>query len=69
MTQSESLLTVEEVANYVKLHVETVRRLIREGKIPALRIGGRWRVHKNDLEKRGKQNAPGNKRQKANKPI
>lgn len=37
------LWTVDEAAHYLKYHAETVRRLARLGRIPVLRVGGRWR--------------------------
>lgn len=41
--------TVEEVAKALKLHPYTIRRLIRERKIPAFKIGGQWRFKKDDI--------------------
>lgn len=41
--------TVEEVAKALKLHPYTIRRLIRERKIPAFKIGGQWRFKKGDI--------------------
>ena len=43
--------TVEEVAQALKLHPYTIRRLCREGKIPAFKFGGQWRFKKEDIEK------------------
>ena len=43
--------TVEEVAKALKLHPYTVRRLIREGKMPAFKAGGQWRFRKDDIER------------------
>ncbi len=40
----ESMLTVEEVADLLKVNATTVRRLAARGKIPALRIGRCWRI-------------------------
>jgi excisionase family DNA binding protein len=43
--------TVEEVAKALKIHPYTVRRLVREGKIPAFKVGGQWRFRKDDIDK------------------
>ncbi|MCK4326117.1 helix-turn-helix domain-containing protein [bacterium] len=43
--------TIDEVAKAIKLHPYTVRRLCREGKIPAFKFGGQWRFKKEDIEK------------------
>jgi len=42
--------TVEEVAEGLKLHPYTVRRLSREKKIPAFKCGGQWRFDINEIE-------------------
>jgi excisionase family DNA binding protein len=42
----EQLLTVEEVAEQLRIHPETVRRWLREGRLKGFRISrrGGWRV-------------------------
>ena len=35
----------------VQLHPYTVRRLAREKKIPAFRVGGQWRFRRDDIDK------------------
>lgn len=44
------LYTPQEVADLLRLRVETVYDYIRLGKLPALRLGNRYRVEKADLE-------------------
>jgi excisionase family DNA binding protein len=46
-----SIMTISEVAAYLGLHELTVRRLAREGAIPALKLGRQWRVKRDLLEK------------------
>ena len=43
-------LTPSEVAKILQLHPFTVTRLAREGKIPAFKVGGVWRVRKDQFE-------------------
>lgn len=43
--------TVEEVAEALKLHPYTIRRLSREHKIPAFKFGGQWRFQKEAIDK------------------
>jgi excisionase family DNA binding protein len=43
---TNELLTPEESAVYLKMHVDSVRRLLRSGKVPGVKIGGAWRVRK-----------------------
>ena len=45
-------LTVEEVAGYFRVNVETVRRWIRAGELPVLDLGGSragYRIRSSDL--------------------
>ena len=46
---------VEEVSQYLRIHPYTVRRLAREGKIPAFRVGGQWRFRKDEIDKWSKK--------------
>jgi excisionase family DNA binding protein len=45
-----NMLTIAEVAKYLKLHELTVRRLAREGELPAFKVGRQWRIKRNLLE-------------------
>jgi excisionase family DNA binding protein len=47
---TKQLFTVEEVAERLNLHVKTVRRFIREGRLPAKRIGKEYRITRTALE-------------------
>ncbi len=49
----ERLLTPEEVAEYLKVHVQTVRAWIRAGTLPARRVAGlrTLRIRSSDVEK------------------
>ena len=44
------ILTVEQVAELLHLHTMTVYRLVKEGKLPGFKVGGRWRFEKTALE-------------------
>ena len=44
------MMTVDEVAEYLQLHPLTVRRLAREGGIPAFKVGRQWRVKRAALD-------------------
>jgi len=45
----ESLLSIDETAEKLKSHPETVRRFIREGQLAAVKLGRSWRVRESDL--------------------
>jgi excisionase family DNA binding protein len=43
--------TVEEVKDILKVSLETVRRYVRSGKLPAIKLGNKYiRIEKSDLE-------------------
>ena len=44
-------LTTEEVLDYLHVSVRTVYRLIKAGKIPAVRAGRQWRFRKRDIDR------------------
>jgi excisionase family DNA binding protein len=44
------MLTVEEVADILRVSTQTVRRLIDDGELKALRVRGQWRVRREDLD-------------------
>lgn len=51
MATSEEVLTAEEAAQYLRIHAETLRRKVREGEIPAVKVGRAYRFRKEDLER------------------
>jgi excisionase family DNA binding protein len=46
----ETFLTTEEVLEYLQVNLRTVYRLIKAGKIPAVRVGRQWRFRKRDID-------------------
>lgn len=46
----ENFLTTEEVLDYLQVNLRTVYRLIKAGKIPAVRVGRQWRFRKRDID-------------------
>ena len=45
------LLTVKETAKYLRIPLPTVYYLVQRGQLPAIQIGGRWRIKKSALDK------------------
>lgn len=46
----DEILTLKEVAAYLKLAEKTAYRLASEGKLPGFKVGGSWRFKKEDIE-------------------
>ena len=49
-TQTDELLTIAEVAAYLKLSRRTAWRWCKNGQLPAVKVGHQWRVAQSDLE-------------------
>ena len=45
-----SILTIKEVAEYLKVNERTVYRLAAAKKIPAFKVGGIWRFLRSDID-------------------
>jgi excisionase family DNA binding protein len=50
MTMTEQIMTLKEVAEYLKLTEKTAYRLAAERKLPGFKVGGSWRFKMSDLE-------------------
>jgi excisionase family DNA binding protein len=51
MKEIQEFLTVEQIANMLQIDAESVRRYVRSGKLPAIKLGGKYiRVRRQDLE-------------------
>jgi excisionase family DNA binding protein len=46
----DTLMTLEEVAAYLRLSKDTVYRLTHGGKIPASKVGNQWRFRRDDVD-------------------
>ncbi|WP_318491483.1 methylation-associated defense system helix-turn-helix domain-containing protein MAD1 [Photobacterium leiognathi] len=46
----DQILTLKEVAAYLKLAEKTAYRLASEGKLPGFKVGGSWRFKGEDLD-------------------
>ncbi len=51
----QRLMTIREVADYLRLSKVTVYKMTRQGKIPALKIGKQWRYNKSEIDSWVKQ--------------
>ena len=46
----DSLITLEEVAAYLRLSKDTVYRMAQAGKIPASKVGNQWRFRREEVD-------------------
>jgi excisionase family DNA binding protein len=55
---TDEILTLKEVAKYLKLAEKTAYRLAADGKLPGFKVGGSWRFRKDEVEKLTKGEMP-----------
>ena len=48
---ARAIMTVEELAKYLKMKVVTIYKHAQEGKIPAFKVGSKWRFKKETIDK------------------
>jgi excisionase family DNA binding protein len=46
---SDEVLTIKEVAQYLKVNERTIYRLAASGELPGFRVGNAWRFKQTDL--------------------
>lgn len=46
----DTLMTIEEVANYLRVKKRTVYAWLKEGKIPAIKAVGQWRFKRDKID-------------------
>ncbi len=57
---NEEIMTVEEVASYLKVDTRTIYRRLKANEIPAFKFGGQWRFKKQDIDRWIKKRYSGN---------
>jgi excisionase family DNA binding protein len=51
-------LTVEELADYLKLSQAKLYRMAQEGRIPASKIGSQWRFDREEIDEWARRQRP-----------
>ena len=47
---TENIMTMREVADFLRLTEKTAYRLASEGKIPGFKVGGSWRFRREEID-------------------
>lgn len=48
---TDQILTLKEIAAYLKLAEKTAYKLAADGKLPGFKVGGSWRFKQEDIER------------------
>jgi len=44
------IITIKELAVYLKMTEKTLYKLVAEGAVPGFKVGGSWRFHLSEIE-------------------
>ncbi len=47
----DEILTIKELASYLKIADKTAYRFVSEGRIPGFKVGGSWRFRKSEIDR------------------
>ncbi len=47
---NDNMMTVKELANYLKIAEKTAYRFASEGKVPGFKVGSAWRFRKSEID-------------------
>lgn len=47
---ASSMMTIEEVADYLKMKVVTIYKHAQQGKIPGFKVGSKWRFKRETID-------------------
>ncbi len=48
---NNEIMTISQVANYLRVSDKTVRRLIKDNRLTASKVGSCWRIRKEDISR------------------
>jgi excisionase family DNA binding protein len=49
MADDHEILTMKEICDLLKVHPSTIYKLVKQGEIPAFRIGSEWRFRRDTM--------------------
>ncbi len=47
---TDTIMDIKEVSRYLKIKEQTIYRLAQQGKIPAIKIGGQWKIKREHID-------------------
>ena len=50
LAESYDIMTIDELAAYLKISKSTLYKLVQAGKLPGQKIGKRWRFHRDAID-------------------
>ena len=56
--RGSSVLTIDELSEYLKISKSTLYKLAQEGSVPCQKVGKHWRFHKDAVDEWLRQRGP-----------
>lgn len=56
---SDDIMTIDALAEYLKISRSTLYKLVQDGKLPGQKVGKRWRFHREAIDEWLKQHPEG----------
>ena len=50
MAEKDEIYTIQELSDRLRVHPTTIYRLLRQGRLPAFRVGSNWRFSRAAIE-------------------
>ena len=51
MAKPKEVMTIKDVADFLDVHPMTIYKYVKEGKIPAFKVGTNWRIRRNSIRR------------------
>ncbi len=51
MAKPKDIMTVKDIASYLDVHPMTIYKYVKEGRIPAFKVGASWRIRRDSIRK------------------
>lgn len=45
----DDVVTVKELADFLKINIETIKRALQSGKLKGFKVGNEWRMFREDI--------------------
>jgi len=49
-SREDDIMTIDALAEYLKISKSTLYKLVQDGKLPGQKVGKRWRFHKEAID-------------------
>lgn len=51
MAKAKQVMTVKDIAEYLDMHPMTIYKFVKNGRIPAFKVGTSWRIKRESIQK------------------